>query len=176
MPKEWWGASCMAGKAPPAPEVIPPALSRQFCPVVLMFPATIGSWIPIRIQHLYEYYFHQGKCALQPVICLVIVFFTFFLCLDHFQSGRCSRNVKKYGGFCAWLSGRAAYCEYIDRFNPLDPGGRCVFGFNRKFCPTLSVSRIDQPGIWRTSYDYGRCCTRYHEASNHCCYAVMKGL
>jgi preprotein translocase subunit SecY len=83
---------------------------------LLMFPATIGSWIPESgFNTFMNTYFHQGSALYNLLYALLIVFFTFFYVSIIFNPADVAENVKKYGGFVPGIRPGRPTAEYIDR-------------------------------------------------------------
>lgn len=88
-----------------------------FAMALLMFPATIGSWMDqgSGFNTFLNNYFHQGGIAYNLVYALLIVFFTFFYVSIIFNPADVADNIKKYGGFVPGIRPGRPTAEYIDR-------------------------------------------------------------
>ena len=88
-----------------------------FAMALMMFPATIGSWMPqtSKFNMFLTTYFNFGSVAYNLVYALLIVFFTYFYVSIIFNPLECSRDIKKYGGFVPGLRPGRPTAEYIDK-------------------------------------------------------------
>lgn len=84
---------------------------------LLMFPATIGSWMDPAsgFNSFLNNYFHQGSALYNLFYALLIVFFTFFYISIIFNPADVAENIKKYGGFVPGIRPGRPTAEYIDR-------------------------------------------------------------
>lgn len=88
-----------------------------FAMSLLMFPATIGSWMDPAsgFNTFLNTHFNQGSPAYNLVYALLIVFFTFFYVSIIFNPADVADNIKKYGGFVPGIRPGRPTAEYIDR-------------------------------------------------------------
>lgn len=88
-----------------------------FAMSVLMFPATIGTWMDPAsgFNNFLNNYFHQGSVLYNLLYALLIVFFTFFYISIIFNPADVAENIKKYGGFVPGIRPGRPTAEYIDR-------------------------------------------------------------
>lgn len=88
-----------------------------FAMSLMMFPATIGSWMPqtSKFNIFLNTYFNFGSIAYNLVYAVLIVFFTYFYVAIIFNPMDVAENIKKYGGFVPGLRPGRPTAEYIDR-------------------------------------------------------------
>jgi preprotein translocase subunit SecY len=88
-----------------------------FAMALMMFPATIGSWMPqtSKFNMFLSTYFNFGSVAYNLVYALLIVFFTYFYVAIIFNPMDVAENIKKYGGFVPGLRPGRPTAEYIDK-------------------------------------------------------------
>lgn len=88
-----------------------------FAMSLLMFPATIGSWMSPTsgYNHFLNTYFNSGSILYNLAYALLIVFFTFFYISIIFNPADVAENIKKYGGFVPGIRPGRPTAEYIDR-------------------------------------------------------------
>lgn len=88
-----------------------------FAMSLMMFPATIGSWMPqtSKINVFLNTYFNFGSVAYNLVYAVLIVFFTYFYVAIIFNPIDVADNIKKYGGFVPGLRPGRPTAEYIDK-------------------------------------------------------------
>ncbi len=84
---------------------------------LMMFPATIGSWMPQEswLNQFLNTYFHFGSILYNMVFGLLIIFFTYFYVAIIFNPVEVADNVKKYGGFIPGIRPGRPTADYIDR-------------------------------------------------------------
>ena len=88
-----------------------------FAMALMMFPATIGSWLPqtSKFNVFLNTYFHFGSVAYNLIYALLIVFFTYFYVAIIFNPMDVAENIKKYGGFVPGIRPGRPTAEYIDK-------------------------------------------------------------
>jgi preprotein translocase subunit SecY len=88
-----------------------------FAMSLMMFPATIGSWMGQNsgFNQFLSKYFGFGDPAYNLVYALLIVFFTYFYVAIIFNPMDVADNIKKYGGFIPGIRPGRPTAEYIDR-------------------------------------------------------------
>lgn len=88
-----------------------------FAMALMMFPATIGSWMDPQsgFNQFLNTYFHFGAIAYNLVYAALIVFFTYFYVAIIFNPADVADNIKKYGGFVPGIRPGRPTAEYIDR-------------------------------------------------------------
>ncbi|HOQ08646.1 MAG TPA: preprotein translocase subunit SecY [Syntrophomonadaceae bacterium] len=88
-----------------------------FAMALMMFPATIGSWMPqtSKFNVFLNTYFHFGSVAYNLIYALLIVFFTYFYVAIIFNPMDVAENIKKYGGFVPGIRPGRPTAEYIDK-------------------------------------------------------------
>ena len=88
-----------------------------FAMALMMFPATIGSWVPqtSKFNVFLNTYFHFGSVAYNLIYALLIVFFTYFYVAIIFNPMDVAENIKKYGGFVPGIRPGRPTAEYIDK-------------------------------------------------------------
>lgn len=88
-----------------------------FAMALMMFPATIGSWMPqtSKFNMFLNTYFNFGSVAYNAVYALLIVFFTYFYVAIIFNPMDVADNIKKYGGFVPGIRPGRPTAEYIDK-------------------------------------------------------------
>jgi len=88
-----------------------------FAMALMMFPATIGSWMPqtSKFNVFLNTYFNFGSVAYNLLYAALIVFFTYFYVAIIFNPMDVAENIKKYGGFIPGLRPGRPTAEYIDK-------------------------------------------------------------
>ena len=88
-----------------------------FAMALMMFPATIASWMPqtSKFSMLLNQYFNFGSLAYNLCYALLIVFFTYFYVAIIFNPMDVAENIKKYGGFVPGIRPGRPTAEYIDK-------------------------------------------------------------
>lgn len=121
--------------------VIPPIFASS----LLMFPATIGSFLePGRIKDFFDLFSPTGMLY-EMLFVLLIIFFCYFYTAVTFNPEDVANNLKKWGGYVPGLRPGKPTSEYIERtLNRLTLGGAlyvsavCVL-------PTILVARFNVP-------------------------------
>ncbi|NPV91723.1 MAG: preprotein translocase subunit SecY [Firmicutes bacterium] len=87
-----------------------------FAMSIMMFPATIISWINSPTAHSFiENYFNFGTPLYNVLYALLIIFFTFFYTAVTFNPSDVSDNLKKYGGFIPGIRPGRPTTDFINR-------------------------------------------------------------
>lgn len=88
-----------------------------FAMSILMFPATIGSWMdPASGFNVFlNSYFNTGSVLYNLFYALLIVFFTYFYVSIIFNPVDVAENIKKYGGFIPGIRPGRPTADYIER-------------------------------------------------------------
>lgn len=88
-----------------------------FAMSLMMFPATIGSWMPqtSKFNIFLNTYFNFGSIGYNLFYAVLIVFFTYFYVAIIFNPMDVAENIKKYGGFVPGLRPGRPTAEYIDK-------------------------------------------------------------
>lgn len=88
-----------------------------FAMSLMMFPATIGSWMPqtSKFNIFLNNYFNFGSIGYNLFYAVLIVFFTYFYVAIIFNPMDVAENIKKYGGFVPGLRPGRPTAEYIDK-------------------------------------------------------------
>ncbi len=88
-----------------------------FAMSILMFPATIASWMPptSSFATFLSNHFSAGSALYNALYALLIVFFTYFYVAIIFNPADVADNIKKYGGFIPGIRPGRPTAEYIER-------------------------------------------------------------
>jgi len=88
-----------------------------FAMSLLMFPATIGAWMPqtSAYNQFINSYFSFGSVLYNVIYAAVIVFFTYFYVAIIFNPMDVADNIKKNGGFVPGIRPGRPTAEYIDK-------------------------------------------------------------
>lgn len=84
---------------------------------LMMFPATIGSWMPATsgFNQFLDHWFDFDTVLYNVVYGLLIIFFTYFYVAIIFNPMDVADNIKKYGGFVPGIRPGRPTAEYIDK-------------------------------------------------------------
>lgn len=88
-----------------------------FAMSILMFPATIGSWMDQTSGYnvFLNTYFNSGSVLYNAFYALLIIFFTYFYVSIIFNPADVADNIKKYGGFIPGIRPGRPTADYIER-------------------------------------------------------------
>jgi preprotein translocase subunit SecY len=88
-----------------------------FAMSLMMFPATIGSWMSPTsgFNQFINTYFGFGSVLYNVLYAALIIFFTYFYVAIIFNPVDVADNIKKYGGFVPGIRPGRPTAEYIDR-------------------------------------------------------------
>ncbi len=88
-----------------------------FAMSLMMFPATIGSWMPTSsgFNLFLDRWFDFDTVLYNVVYALLIIFFTYFYVAIIFNPMDVADNIKKYGGFVPGIRPGRPTAEYIDK-------------------------------------------------------------
>ncbi len=91
--------------------VIPPIFASS----VLMFPATVASFVPVAsVQHIANM-FRPGTLVYEIIFVALIIFFCYFYTAIIFNPEEVAENLQKYGGFIPGIRPGRATIEFLDR-------------------------------------------------------------
>ncbi len=91
--------------------VIPPIFASS----VLMFPATVASFVPVAsVQHIANL-FRPGTLVYEVIFVALIIFFCYFYTAIIFNPEEVAENLQKYGGFIPGIRPGRATIEFLDR-------------------------------------------------------------
>lgn len=90
--------------------VIPPIFASS----LIMFPTTIGAFIPFQFIQKITAEMHPGSVIYNVLFVGLIVFFAYFYTAVMFKTDDVSDNLKKYGGFIPGIRPGPATAQYID--------------------------------------------------------------
>ena len=91
--------------------VIPPIFASS----ILLFPATMASYINHPIMQQITEVLHPGTWAYNIIYVLLIIFFCYFYAAVTFNPVDVADNMKKYGGYIPGIRPGKKTAEYIDR-------------------------------------------------------------
>ncbi len=121
--------------------VIPPIFASS----IMIFPATVVSFIDIPIMQRIASSFHPGGLLYNVLFVAFIIFFSYFYTAIQFNPKEVADNLKRYGGFVPGIRPGANTAEYLDKvlsrltlWGGLYLAGVCVL-------PTILVSNFRAP-------------------------------
>jgi len=91
--------------------VIPPIFASS----VLMFPATVATFIPIAAVQHWANLFRPGTLIYEIIFVALIIFFCYFYTAIIFNPEEVAENLQKYGGFIPGIRPGRATIEFLDR-------------------------------------------------------------
>ncbi len=91
--------------------VIPPIFASS----VLMFPATLASFVPIVYFQIVSNFLRPGAWVYEFLFAVLIVFFSYFYTAVVFNPKEVADNLKKWGGFIPGIRPGRATEEFLDR-------------------------------------------------------------
>ncbi len=109
---------------------------------ILMFPATIGSWMPQDSAYnmFLNQWFNYGSVAYNLLYAALIIFFTFFYVAIIFNPLDVADNIKKNGGFVPGIRPGRPTAEYIDKILTRLTAAGGVFLAVIAVFPTIAIS------------------------------------
>ncbi|MBW2036067.1 MAG: preprotein translocase subunit SecY [Deltaproteobacteria bacterium] len=121
--------------------VIPPIFASS----IIMFPATIASFIKIPWVQRVSQAMHPGSILYNLVYVGFIVFFCFFYTAITFNPADVAENMKKYGGYIPGIRPGKRTADYIDRVLTRITVGGAIYVSAVCVLPTILVSRFNVP-------------------------------
>ncbi len=91
--------------------VIPPIFASS----VLMFPATVASFVPLESFQQVASFFRPGNLVYELLFVALIIFFCYFYTAIIFNPEEVAENLQKYGGFIPGIRPGRATAEFLDR-------------------------------------------------------------
>ncbi|NPA49741.1 MAG: preprotein translocase subunit SecY [Thermodesulfobacteria bacterium] len=91
--------------------VIPPIFASS----VLMFPATVASFVPVETFQRIASLFQPGNLIYEILFVALIIFFCYFYTAIIFNPEEVAENLQKYGGFIPGIRPGRATAEFLDR-------------------------------------------------------------
>jgi len=91
--------------------VIPPI----FASAILMFPATLASFVPISVFKQISEFLRPGAILYETIFAALIVFFCYFYTAVVFNPKEVAENLKKWGGFIPGIRPGKATEEFLDK-------------------------------------------------------------
>ncbi len=91
--------------------VIPPIFASS----VLMFPATISTFVPLAFFQALSSYLRPGQWLYEILYVILIIFFCYFYTAIIFNPQEVADNLKKWGGFIPGIRPGKATEEFLDR-------------------------------------------------------------
>ncbi len=91
--------------------VIPPIFASS----VLMFPATVASFVPVESVQRIANLFRPGTLIYEIIFVALIIFFCYFYTAIIFNPQEVADNLRKYGGFIPGIRPGRATIEFLDR-------------------------------------------------------------
>ncbi|WP_297056170.1 preprotein translocase subunit SecY [Thermosulfurimonas sp.] len=91
--------------------VIPPIFASS----VLMFPATISTFMPLAFFQSLSHYLRPGQWLYEILYVILIIFFCYFYTAIIFNPQDVADNLKKWGGFIPGIRPGRATEEFLDR-------------------------------------------------------------
>lgn len=91
--------------------VIPPIFASS----VLMFPATVATFVPSEFISKFSHYLMPGRVLYEVLYVLLIIFFCYFYTAIIFNPQDVAENLKKWGGFVPGIRPGRATEKFLDR-------------------------------------------------------------
>ncbi len=91
--------------------VIPPIFASS----VLMFPATVASFVPLETFQQVASFFRPGNFIYEFLFVGLIIFFCYFYTAIIFNPEEVAENLQKYGGFIPGIRPGRATAEFLDK-------------------------------------------------------------
>ncbi len=91
--------------------VIPPIFASS----VLMFPATVSTFVPLAFFQTLSSYLRPGQWLYEILYVILIIFFCYFYTAIIFNPQEIADNLKKWGGFIPGIRPGRATEEFLDR-------------------------------------------------------------
>ncbi len=91
--------------------VIPPIFASS----VLMFPATVASFVPLEAFQQVASFFRPGNLIYELLFVGLIIFFCYFYTAIIFNPEEVAENLQKYGGFIPGIRPGRATAEFLDK-------------------------------------------------------------
>lgn len=121
--------------------VIPPIFASS----IIMFPATIASFIHIPWVKQVADAVMPGKVAYELLFVVFIIFFCYFYTAVTFNPVDVSENLKKYGGFIPGIRPGKRTAEYIDRVLTRITLGGAIYVSIVCVLPSILISQFHVP-------------------------------
>jgi preprotein translocase subunit SecY len=121
--------------------VIPPIFASS----LLVFPATIASFIKHPWAAAAAAYLSPGEGLYNLIYVALIVFFCYFYTAVTFNTGDVAENMKKFGGFIPGIRPGQRTAEYIDRILVRITLGGALYVAAVCILPTILISRFNVP-------------------------------
>ena len=91
--------------------VIPPIFASS----VLMFPATVATFVPLESVQQLASFFRPGNLVYELLYVVLIIFFCYFYTAIIFNPEEVAENLQKYGGFIPGIRPGRATAEFLDK-------------------------------------------------------------
>jgi len=91
--------------------VIPPIFASS----VLMFPATVATFVPFEAMQRFSSMFRPGNLLYELLYVILIIFFCYFYTAIIFNPEEVADNLRKYGGFIPGIRPGKATAEFLDK-------------------------------------------------------------
>ncbi len=91
--------------------VIPPIFASS----VLMFPATVATFVPLESVQQLASFFRPGNLVYELLYVVLIIFFCYFYTAIIFNPDEVAENLQKYGGFIPGIRPGRATAEFLDK-------------------------------------------------------------
>jgi preprotein translocase subunit SecY len=121
--------------------VIPPIFASS----ILLFPATLASFIKHPVTKTISDYLTPGGWAYETIYVAFIIFFCYFYTAVTFNPVDVADNMKKYGGFVPGIRPGKKTAEYIDKILTRITLGGALYVSVICVLPSIMISRFNVP-------------------------------
>ncbi|MDA8122369.1 MAG: preprotein translocase subunit SecY [Deltaproteobacteria bacterium] len=121
--------------------VIPPIFASS----ILLFPATLASFIKHPVTKSISDYLTPGGWAYETIYVAFIIFFCYFYTAVTFNPVDVADNMKKYGGFVPGIRPGKKTAEYIDKILTRITLGGALYVSVICVLPSIMISRFNVP-------------------------------
>ncbi len=121
--------------------VIPPIFASS----ILLFPATLASFIKHPVTKTISDYLTPGGWAYESIYVAFIIFFCYFYTAVTFNPVDVADNMKKYGGFVPGIRPGKKTAEYIDKILTRITLGGALYVSVICVLPSIMISRFNVP-------------------------------
>ena len=121
--------------------VIPPIFASS----IIMFPATIASFIDVPIMHRVQEMLKPGALLYELFFICFIIFFCFFYTAIQFNPENVADNMKKNGGYIPGIRPGLKTAEYIDKVLTRITVGGAIYLSVICVLPSVLISKFNVP-------------------------------
>lgn len=121
--------------------VIPPIFASS----IIMFPATIASFVDLPIMHTVQEMLKPGSAIYEIIFIGFIIFFCFFYTAIQFNPENVAENMKKNGGYIPGIRPGLKTAEYIDKVLTRITVGGAIYLSVICVLPSVLISKFNVP-------------------------------